>query len=133
MKKRFSRRSILAVAGGGAVGLTGCLGDSDSSESNNNDDSDADDVGGDKVDADDAAAEKGDPDDEEDPSDWEVEGSPLDASFDVTIAVENLENPWDLAFAPDGDVFLTERPGRIRRGTIKSLTGDEPSDGTELA
>lgn len=30
-----------------------------------------------------------------------------------TVAA-GLEVPWDLAFAPDGRIFVTERPGRIR-------------------
>jgi glucose/arabinose dehydrogenase len=28
--------------------------------------------------------------------------------------ITNLEVPWEMAFAPDGRIFLTERPGRIR-------------------
>ena len=115
---------MLTVAGCGVVGLAGCLGDDDSSSPNGDDDTDVED--------DDTGVDDGKPveEDEGDSADWEVEGSPLDASFDVTVAVVNLEKPWDLAFAPDGDVFLTERPGRIRRGTVEALTGDEPVDGT---
>lgn len=30
------------------------------------------------------------------------------------VVASGLEVPWDLAFAPDGRVFVTERPGRIR-------------------
>ena len=32
----------------------------------------------------------------------------------VETVVEGLEIPWDLAFTPDGRIFITERPGRIR-------------------
>lgn len=32
----------------------------------------------------------------------------------VTVVVGGLEVPWALAFAPDGRLFVTERPGRIR-------------------
>ena len=28
--------------------------------------------------------------------------------------ITNLDVPWEMAFAPDGRIFLTERPGRIR-------------------
>src|SRR5437899_6860949 len=33
----------------------------------------------------------------------------------VQTIVTNVEIPWDLAFAPDGRLFFTERPGRVRR------------------
>jgi aldose sugar dehydrogenase len=32
----------------------------------------------------------------------------------VSVVVGGLEIPWALAFAPDGRLFFTERPGRIR-------------------
>ncbi len=32
----------------------------------------------------------------------------------VEVIATGLEAPWALAFAPDGRVFLTERPGRLR-------------------
>ena len=32
----------------------------------------------------------------------------------VQVLLTNLEVPWSLAFAPDGRLFFTERPGRVR-------------------
>lgn len=32
----------------------------------------------------------------------------------VEHVVEGLEHPWGMAFLPDGDVLVTERPGRLR-------------------
>jgi glucose/arabinose dehydrogenase len=32
----------------------------------------------------------------------------------VQVLVKNLDTPWEIDFAPDGRIFLTERPGRIR-------------------
>ncbi len=32
----------------------------------------------------------------------------------VEVVASNLEVPWALAFAPDGRLFFTERPGRLR-------------------
>lgn len=39
-------------------------------------------------------------------------GPPLEVGAEVVA--ENLEVPWALAFAPDGRLFFTERPGRLR-------------------
>lgn len=44
--------------------------------------------------------------------------SPGNAGDEEVVRLETvaggLEVPWDLAFAPDGRIFVTERPGRIR-------------------
>ncbi|WP_276299998.1 PQQ-dependent sugar dehydrogenase [Halorussus lipolyticus] len=45
--------------------------------------------------------------------------SPLSVSLEPEVLVENLEIPWDLAFAPTGELFLTERTGRIRRFDVE--------------
>jgi glucose/arabinose dehydrogenase len=34
--------------------------------------------------------------------------------FRVETVAANLEVPWAIAFAPDGRIFVTERPGRVR-------------------
>ena len=42
--------------------------------------------------------------------------------------VEGLEHPWGMAFLPDGDILITERPGRLR--IVRAGTLDrEPIDG----
>ena len=35
-------------------------------------------------------------------------------AFDVVTVVEGLQNPWAVAFLPDGKMLITERPGRLR-------------------
>jgi glucose/arabinose dehydrogenase len=37
-----------------------------------------------------------------------------DQRFRVTTVAGGLENPWGMAFLPNGDVLVTERPGRLR-------------------
>ena len=34
--------------------------------------------------------------------------------FEVETVVEGLVNPWSMAFLPNGDMLVTERPGRLR-------------------
>lgn len=34
--------------------------------------------------------------------------------FRVETVISGLEVPWSIAFAPDGRMFITERPGRVR-------------------
>ena len=44
------------------------------------------------------------------PWDFETETGPIH----VSILTNELESPWSLAFLPDGDMLLSERPGRLR-------------------
>jgi glucose/arabinose dehydrogenase len=36
------------------------------------------------------------------------------ATINVEVVVTGLEAPWAIDFAPDGRIFVTERPGRVR-------------------
>jgi aldose sugar dehydrogenase len=42
--------------------------------------------------------------------------SETDSSIKLVASewLKNLDTPWQLAFAPDGRIFFTERPGRVR-------------------
>jgi glucose/arabinose dehydrogenase len=46
------------------------------------------------------------------------------ARFRVETVMNNLEVPWALAFAPDGRLFVTERPGRVRIANFSTLTSE---------
>jgi glucose/arabinose dehydrogenase len=37
-----------------------------------------------------------------------------DHDFRVVTVAEGLVNPWSIAFLPDGDILISERPGRLR-------------------
>ena len=38
----------------------------------------------------------------------------VDSAISVETVASGLEAPWEIAFAPDGRAFITERPGRVR-------------------
>ena len=42
----------------------------------------------------------------------QLAGTPPDLKIEVLVG--GLDTPWALDFAPDGRIFITERPGRIR-------------------
>lgn len=44
--------------------------------------------------------------------------------FTVDTLVTALEIPWAMAFAPDGRLFVTERPGRVRILDIGARTSE---------
>ncbi len=37
------------------------------------------------------------------------------AEYKIETVVDGLSYPWAMAFLPDGDMLVTERPGRLRR------------------
>ena len=41
-------------------------------------------------------------------------GQPGEVELHVEVIVDGLEIPWGLAILPNGDLLLTERPGRVR-------------------
>lgn len=66
--------------------------------------------------------------------DWRA---PTDApgSLAHEVVVENLAIPWDFAFAPTGELFVTERPGRILRienGTREGIAAPDIVDATAI-
>jgi glucose/arabinose dehydrogenase len=46
------------------------------------------------------------------------------ARFRVDTVLNDLEIPWSLAFAPDGRLFVTERPGRVRIVNLSTFTSE---------
>src|SRR6187399_2398480 len=44
--------------------------------------------------------------------------------FTVGTVATTLEIPWSLAFAPDGRLFVTERPGRVRIVNLSTFTSE---------
>jgi glucose/arabinose dehydrogenase len=60
---------------------------------------------------------------------WTAPTESPEVELSVEVLIENLEIPWDLAFGADGELFVTERTGRLLRyqsGEIVDAT--EPRD-----
>ncbi len=57
---------------------------------------------------------------------------PIERGFTREIVVDGLEHPWAMAWLPDGNLLVTERPGRLRRVMI-STDGSGQLDPTPLA
>ncbi|KAA9399651.1 PQQ-dependent sugar dehydrogenase [Haloarcula sp. CBA1130] len=59
------------------------------------------------------------------PSEWvPPTTSPMDTPLGIDPLIEDLEIPWDLSFAADGTLFLTERVGRVLSfadGTVRTV------------
>lgn len=56
-------------------------------------------------------------------------------TLDYEVIVENLRIPWDFAFASTGELFITERPGRIIRienGTREGIASPDIVDATAI-
>jgi len=48
-------------------------------------------------------------------AEWQAPTGAPPGGYGVTTLAENLAIPWDLSFAPTGELFLTERTGRLLR------------------
>jgi glucose/arabinose dehydrogenase len=58
------------------------------------------------------------------PGDIKDEVTPEDKT--VEVVAKDLNVPWDIAFLPDGDMLVTERPGQLRRLGKHPATMDIP-------
>lgn len=119
MEREPTRRGLLAAGGAGAAALAGCGaasgGFGGAAASNTSVAHDA------------ASWARRDPD-------WRAPATSPAGDLAVETLVERLEIPWDLAFAPNGDLFLTERTGRVlryRSGAVTDVT--RPADAIDAA
>ena len=112
----FTRRRVLALAGAGV--LAGCQTGSDTETTPTKTTQQSQIVKDDY----------NHPTPNEDPS-WEAPTTSPRGSIQTETLVENLEVPWDIAFTGDGELFMTERVGRVLRfdsGEVSEVV--EPQD-----
>jgi glucose/arabinose dehydrogenase len=110
----LSRRTFLALAGAGA--LAGCQTGSDTAGTPTQTPENV------VEDSYEHPTPSGDPE-------WTVPTTSPRTSIEVETLVENLEVPWDIAFTGTGELFMTERVGRIVRfdsGAVSEVV--EPAD-----
>lgn len=50
-------------------------------------------------------------------------GAPASAPFDVAVVAKDLELPWAVEPLPNGDLLVTEKPGRLRLVTAAGVVG----------
>lgn len=120
-----SRRRFLAMVG--LSTLAGCNSPLDLDAPTIGPETDVDDAGG-TTETEPPADPYEHPTLSEDPA-WTVPTDAPSAAVDYDVLVENLEVPWDLAFADSGALFITERTGRVLRfdsGTVSRVV--EPRD-----
>ncbi|WP_323191570.1 PQQ-dependent sugar dehydrogenase [Halostella sp. PRR32] len=120
MAERLSRRRLLAVAG--ATAIAGCSSSDTPSDETTTEEPQSPEYDV-TVDHDVESWDGYDPE-------WESPTtSPVETEVSAEILVENLEIPWDLSFAPNGELFITERVGRIKTfadGEVQEVA--EPAD-----
>ncbi|EMA11001.1 Glucose/arabinose dehydrogenase, beta-propeller fold [Haloarcula vallismortis] len=126
-----SRRQYLAaLAGLGAAGLAGCRGESETQTDFPDPTPTATTTTGqartlDRYDVSVSHERSQAPD-----TDWTAPTtSPTDTPLATEPLIEDLEIPWDLSFAADGTLFLTERVGRVLSfvdGSVRTVT--EPAE-----
>ncbi len=61
-------------------------------------------------------------------AEWQAPTGAPPVGYEVTTLAENLAIPWDLSLGPTGELFLTERTGRLLRfeaGRVESVAAPE--------
>ncbi|WP_339103212.1 PQQ-dependent sugar dehydrogenase [Haloterrigena salinisoli] len=111
-----TRRRLLAATGSSIAVLAGCFTESGS-------------------DAPELATPADAPDEDWSVPDWRpADAVPSEDDVEATTVVSDLAIPWDLTFA-DGDAFVTERDGGVRRfdaGALADDSGLGPADGETI-
>ncbi|MEF8978830.1 MAG: PQQ-dependent sugar dehydrogenase [Haloarculaceae archaeon] len=105
----WSRRRLLAAAA--ITAIAGCGSDGDGDGNSGIDGADGADTTPD-VETPPAGEEYDHPTPDGDP-DWDVPANSPRVDVQVETLVENLEIPWDISFTGDGELYLTERTGRV--------------------
>ncbi|USZ71547.1 PQQ-dependent sugar dehydrogenase [Natronosalvus halobius] len=116
---RLSRRHLLTATAAASTALVGCSMPDSADESRPDEDE-----GGEREHDGDETVETGPSNDSGD----ESPQSPLEADVDPKPLLVDLEVPWEIAFTPTDEVFVSERAGRLLRLDAETLleTADDP-------
>ena len=71
----------------------------------------------------------------EEDEEWDYpEGSPLETSVETEPLIINMDGPWDFAFTPTDDLFVTERGGELLRFDAEEVLNveDDPVDAGDV-
>jgi glucose/arabinose dehydrogenase len=127
---RCNRRSFLAAGLAGVAGLAGCVSPGEPSDTTTSTTPSGTQATVTTVD--DEQYDLSVTHDVEDWAPYDPDWShPVDApnlDVETETVVEGLKIPWDLTFAPNGDLFISERPGRLLRydaGTVEAVASPE--------
>jgi glucose/arabinose dehydrogenase len=111
-RPRHARRRFLAAVGLAAVAGCASPGGDGSSDDGESSDSDGTDGGDATTPSDGTEGEYDHPTPSADPE-WEAPTGSPQVDLQVETLVENLAIPWDIAFTGEGQLYLTERTGRV--------------------
>ncbi|MFB6223162.1 MAG: PQQ-dependent sugar dehydrogenase [Haloarcula sp.] len=127
---RSRRQYLAALVGAGTTGFAGCLGESETQDGTTNQTSTATSTPSTDGTLDRYDVTVGHEREQALDDEWESPTSvPAATPLATEPLIEDLEIPWDLSFAADGTLFLTERVGRVlafEDGSVRTVT--EPAD-----
>lgn len=67
------------------------------------------------------------------PGPWTYTTSERNTKVQLSVVVRGLSHPWGLVFLPNGDMLVTERPGRLRLVRNGALVAEPKADLSNLS
>lgn len=67
------------------------------------------------------------------PGPWTYNTAERNTKIQLSVVARGLSHPWGLVFLPNGDMLVTERPGKVRLLRNNALTPDPVADLSKLS